>query len=100
MNKTEARYAQYLDTMVRLGQVRSHLYEGIKLRLADKKTFYTPDFFVVRPDMTIECHEVKGFWRDDARIKIKVAATLFPFRFVAVKAQTKRDGDGWEFEQI
>jgi len=33
----------------------------------------------------LECHEVKGFWRDDARVKIKVAASIYPFRFVAVR---------------
>ncbi len=100
MNKTEARYEQYLASLQMGGLVRSYLFEGIKLRLADKKTFYTPDFFVVMPDMTLECHEVKGFWQDDARVKIKVAASLFPFRFIAVKAQSKKAGGGWEFEEF
>jgi len=44
----------------------------------------------------IECHEVKGFWRDDARVKIRVAASLYPFRFVAV---TKTKG-GWDIEEF
>ena len=38
-------------------------------------------------DGVIECHEVKGFWTDDARVKIKIAAELYPFRFKAMKAR-------------
>ena len=34
----------------------------------------------------LELHECKGFWRDDARVKIKVAASLYPFKFIAVTA--------------
>jgi hypothetical protein len=46
----------------------------------------------------IELHEVKGFWEGDARVKIKVAAEMYPFRFLAVKAQSKKAGGGWEVE--
>lgn len=41
--------------------------------MADK-TFYSPDFIVPALDC-IEVHEVKGHWEDDARVKIKVAAS-------------------------
>jgi hypothetical protein len=65
------------------GEIQAYRFEPIKLRLADR-TFYTPDFMVIRDDQ-IEFHEVKGFWEDDARVKIKVAAEMFPeFLFVAV----------------
>ena len=74
-------------------------FEGIKLRLADS-TFYTPDFAVMQSDGQIELHEVKGFWADDARAKIKVAADLYPFRFIAIKAKAKRDGGGWDVEEF
>jgi hypothetical protein len=64
------------------------------LRLADK-TFYSPDFAVLtKADGTLEMHEVKGFWQDDARVKIKVAASIYPFKFIAVKAQKRRRGLG------
>jgi len=43
-------------------------------------------------------HEVKGFWQDDARVKIKVAADMYPFRFIAVKPRAKKDGGGWQTE--
>ena len=51
-------------------------------------------------DGVIEMHEVKGYWTEDARAKIKVAANKFPFRFVAVYKQAKKDGGGWRFEEF
>ena len=57
-----------------------------------------PDFAVLPADGVLEIHEVKGFWQDDARVKIKVAASLYPFRFVAMKARAKKHGGGWEAE--
>lgn len=97
MNKTEQAYDAHLEALQHAGQVRWRKFEGLKLRLADN-TFYTPDFAVMAADGVIECHEVKGFWQDDARAKIKVAADLYPFRFIAVKARTKKSGGGWEVE--
>ena len=70
---------------------------GLKFRLADN-TFYTPDFAVMTANCGMECHEVKGFWQDDARAKIKIAADLYPFRFIAIKAKAKKDGGGWSEE--
>ncbi len=94
MNQTETRYASYLESLKGTGEVISWAYEAVKLRLADR-TFYTPDFFVIRADSSIELHEVKGHWEDDARVKIKVAARLHPwFRFLAVKAVKA----GWQYE--
>jgi hypothetical protein len=51
-------------------------------------------------DGSLECHEVKGFWQDDARVKVKVAAEQFPLWFVAVTARPKRDGGGWNVEEF
>ena len=73
MNKTEEAYAGHLRQLMLAGEVLHFEFEPLKLRLAEK-TFYTPDFMVVRRDGLIELHEVKGFWEDDARVKIKVAA--------------------------
>lgn len=97
MNKTEAAYAQHLSLLQHAGEIAWHKFEGLKLRLADN-TFYTPDFAVMSSDGVMECHEVKGFWQDDARAKIKIAADMYPFRFVAIKARAKKDGGGWEVE--
>ena len=96
-NKTEAAYEVYLDDLKHGGEIVWHRFEGIKLRLADN-TFYTPDYAVMMKDGTLEIHEVKGYWQDDARVKIKVAADIYPFRFIAVKPVAKKDGGGWSRE--
>ena len=83
MNKTESAYANVLEMRKRAGEVEWYAFEGMKFRLADN-TFYTPDFSVMLTSGQVELHEVKGFWTDDARVKIKVAASLFPFQFIAV----------------
>lgn len=99
MNKTEAAYGAYLEVQRRDGEIAWVKFEGLKLRLADN-TFYTPDFAVMRMGGQIELHEVKGFWLDDARTKIKIAADMYPFRFVAVRARPKKDGGGWAIEEF
>jgi len=84
MNKTEAAYANVLELRKKAGEVKRWAFEPMKFRLADK-TYYTPDFMVTFEDH-LEFHEVKGFWEDDARVKIKVVAEMFPeFLFIAVK---------------
>jgi hypothetical protein len=93
MNQTEAAYARILDARRAAGEVVWYRFEGFKLRLADA-TFYTPDFAVMLADGTLECHEVKGHWQDDARVKIKVAAEMYPFRFLAIRKVKKT----WETE--
>jgi hypothetical protein len=97
MNKTEAAYERDLKDAQSLGDIQWYRFEGLKLRLADN-TFYTPDFAVMAKDGVIECHEVKGFWRDDARAKIKIAAEQYPFRFKAVQTVAKKHGGGWSEE--
>lgn len=98
-NKSEEAYGKYLESLKQAGIVAWYKFEGIKLRLADN-TFYTPDYAVMLTDGSMECHEVKGYWMDDAKVKIKVAADIYPFRFVAIKAKAKRDGGGWSVEDF
>jgi len=97
LNKTEKAYESILKDMVLSGHVLWYKFEGLKLRLADN-TFYTPDFFLMTAEGQFEAHEVKGYWQDDARVKIKVAAEMYPFRFVAAKPKSKKNGGGWEYE--
>jgi hypothetical protein len=99
MNKTEQAYADRLRALEHAGQILWHKFEGIKLRLADN-TFYTPDFAVLAADGVMELHEVKGFWQDDARAKIKLAAAMYPFRFLAVQVKPARAGGGWAVEEF
>lgn len=100
MNKTEAEYAAALACDVRHGDIQWFDYEAITLKLADDCR-YTPDFVVVHLDGRIEFREIKGFWRDDAKVKIRVAARLFPWaKFVAIRKRRKSDGGGWVQEEF
>lgn len=99
MNKTEVQYAAYLAEQQHLRQILWFKFEGIKLRLADS-TFLTVDFAVLPASGVLEMHEVKGHWQDDARVKIKVAASIYPFRFIAVTKRAKKNGGGWNTEEF
>jgi hypothetical protein len=95
MNRTEAAYAQQLELRKAAGEIAWYRFEGLKFRLADG-CFYTPDFAVMLADGKLEAHEVKGFWTDDARVKVKVAAEMYPVRFVAIR----KTRQGWEVEEF
>ncbi len=94
-NKQEAEYEQRLELLRRANEISWYKFEGLKFRLADK-TFYTPDFVVMQNTGLIELHEVKGFMQDDANVKIKVVAELYPFVF---KVARKVKGV-WEINEI
>ena len=95
MNKLEAKYAAYLETLRRAGKIIFWRYEAVKFRLADR-TWYSPDFYIMRPDGSIEIHETKGWMEDDANVKIKTVAEQFPeFLFILVKER----GGKWEYKQ-
>jgi hypothetical protein len=94
MNKLEHAYSNYLEGLRQVGEVLWWKFEGLKFRLADN-TFYTPDFAVMLVDETLEMHETKGFMADDAAVKIKVAASLYPVRFVLIRQRAKKHGGGW-----
>ena len=98
-NKTEAAYGEMLENLKRLGVIVWYKFEGLKFRLADN-TFYTPDFAVMVAGGALEAHEVKGFWTEDARVKIKVAADMYPIQFIAVKVVSKKLGGGWSKEEF
>lgn len=99
MNKTEQAYAALLEQRRLENHVAWFKFEGMKFRLADN-TFYTPDFMVMLVDGRLQAHEVKGFWQDDARAKIKIAADMYPVEFIAVRPRAKKDGGGWEREEF
>lgn len=99
MNKTEAEYAEFLERRKWAGEVAWYKFEGVKLRLADN-TFYTPDFAVMLAAGEFQLHEVKGHWQDDARVKIKIAADLYPFEFIAFRKRSKREGGGFSEERF
>ena len=78
MNKTEAQYSYELDWRKQEGVVEEYWFERVKLKLA-YKTFYTPDFLVRYTDGRLVFVEIKGFLRDDAAVKFKLAREMFPW---------------------
>jgi hypothetical protein len=99
MNRTESEYAAHLETLKQAGEVLWFKFEGIKLRLADN-TFFSPDFAVMAADGSLQLHEVKGHLLDDANVKIKCAAAIFPLQFIMVRKRPKKDGGGWTFQEF
>lgn len=99
MNKTEAAYAEHLKLLEKLGEISFWRFEPMNLKIG-AKCHYRPDFLVINKEGEVEIHEVKGFWTDDARVKIKVAAAIFPFKFIAIKKKTKKEGGGWQYEEF
>lgn len=80
LNKTERRW---LSVLGERGYIPVFI-QDVTLRLGDDCR-YTPDFFT--PDLGVYTFwEVKGFMRDDALVKLKVAARMHSWaRFVLVK---------------
>ena len=99
MNGTEAAYAVHLDTRKAAREILDYWFEAMTFKLADGCR-YTPDFVVQMADGLIEVHEVKGHWEDDALVKIKVAAEMFPFRFLAVQKIAQKAGGGWAIREF
>lgn len=100
MNATEREYASELEALRIAGQVAWYKFEGVKLRLADN-TFLTVDFAVMLADGTLEMHDVKGsphIFSDDAKVKMKVAAELYPFVFKVAYPISKKQGGGFKVE--
>jgi hypothetical protein len=100
LNKTEQAYQAHLDKRRMAGEVLWYRFEPFRFSLAAKTT-YTADFLVQLASGHLEVHEVKGFWTDDARVKIKVAAEMFPvFQFIAVMKVDEGKGKdpSWKIE--
>jgi hypothetical protein len=73
------------------------LCQSVKLRMADK-TWYSPDFFCLCEDGIARVFETKGFMRDDAAVKLKTTAEMYPyFRFYLV---TKKKGGVWDIRPV
>jgi predicted nuclease of restriction endonuclease-like RecB superfamily len=96
MNRTESEFWEFLLALKNGGRISNFVFERYTLKLAER-TNYTPDFCVFHLDGLMEFVEIKGFWRDDARVKFKVAADRFPWHdWTAVK----KKGRNWEQEVI
>lgn len=120
MSQAEIRYLEgVILPAIASGALAWYGYETQTLRLGEKTT-YTPDFSTVDAEGFIRMIEVKGrkskrtidkatglevikdsaYWPEDSRVKIKVAARMFPYEFVAVSERHKENGGGWQEEKL
>ncbi len=98
MNKTEAEYAEVLNSRVLLGDVLGWEFEALTFKLAGDLR-YTPDFLVWHADGRLELVDSKGGGPIDPKslVKIKVAAEKFPlFLFSMEQKLAKKHGGGWK----
>ena len=101
MNRTEKAYSNFLESEKHAGRITAYWFEALKLKIAEGACFYTPDFLVLRPDGTLELHEVKGspaIFADDAKVKVKACATQYPFPVFVVFPKKKSSGGGWDVQ--
>lgn len=92
LNKTERAWLSEL-------RIRNPKFLGIQamtFKLGDDCR-YTPDFIEISQEDKFIAWEVKGFMRDDALVKLKVAARMFPFLDFYV---VKRIKGSWETKKI
>ena len=90
-NKTERRYAQTVLEGLRLsGEILEWRYEPLNFRMADN-TYYRPDFLLIY-ETHFEIVEIKGFLRDDAHVKFKTCAALYPWFKWRMIFYNKRQG--------
>lgn len=101
MNKTEALFLAHLKATFPGAWIER---EPVALKLGNGVR-YNPDFLVHLPEnygahtQQLTAYEVKGHMRDDAAVKIKVAASRFPFiRFVLVWRSSR--AGGWQMQTI
>lgn len=103
MNKTERAFAQHLDELKQKGLIVEYWFESIKLKVASNRCEYIPDFLALRSDGSLVIFEVKGakaIFTDDAKVKCKVCADKYPFPLYVVFPIPKKNGGGWQFEEM
>jgi hypothetical protein len=80
--------------MLQKEEILWYAFEPMRFKLGDG-SWYKPDFGVHNIDFSMTFYEVKGFWREASRVRIKTAATLYPFfKFIAAR----KEGPTWGFE--
>lgn len=96
MNKTELAYAQNLELKKRAGAIIDWRFNSWRFLLGEG-AWYKPDFVIVKKEC-FELHEVKGnFFREAAKVRIKTAASLYPwFKWIVVRATPA----GWDFKEV
>lgn len=96
LNKLEKAFLGHLQAISSGDYIHA---QAITLKLANGVR-YTPDVLLYTdgPDgHGVIAYEVKGFMRDDAAVKLKVAASLYPWiKFILVW----RKAGEWQYQQI
>lgn len=77
MNKWEEEFARQLFERMMADEISGYMFERFRFELAHK-CLYIPDFMILHPHGGFAAAEVKGFRRDDAMVKLKVAARMYP----------------------
>ncbi len=96
-NKTEAAFAAHIRSLY----PSSTIYEQEVTLVLANGLRYTPDIFFPGRGVKPAFYEVKGFMRDDAAAKIKVAAWVHSWAdFWLVTKRTRKQGGGWQIEIV
>ena len=95
MNKLESDWAMVLEAQKYNGEIKWWMYQPMSFNLGNGAK-YRPDFGVLKADNEYVLYETKGHWREAARVRIKVASAMHPFRFIAI---TRVDG-AWKEERF
>lgn len=109
-NPLEVAFGQELERRKNRGEILEYEFEAEALRIAwtDKATgrkgaTYTPDFRAITADGEVVFYEVKPmqssgkpYFREDAKLKLKMAADRHPYRFIIAM---RRGKDGPWVEQ-
>lgn len=91
MNRWEEAYSKTLDILVATGNLHCWYFQRVTLRLGPDLR-YTPDFLLIYPDGKMQFVEIKGFEREDARDKFKMAGELHPWAEWAMVKKLKSGG--------
>ncbi len=88
MNKWEEAFSHVLEHKRLAKELSWWAFEPFRIRLADG-CFYRPDFVSVDMDGRTAIYEVKGHFRESARVRLRVAAEKLPYPFYLVKKTGK-----------
>jgi hypothetical protein len=97
MNKTERAFRDWLVASF----PRAEIHREVSLPLANGAR-YKPDFLTAQrldssSSLYVAAWEVKGFMRDDAAVKIKVAAKTYPWIHFTL---AWRKNDAWKMQEV
>lgn len=100
MNKTEEEFFEFAKYDLSIIYPDAAWFaQAITLKIANGVR-YTPDVAVMYAG-GVAFYEVKGFLRDDAAVKIKVAAHQYRLsKFFLVTKRNRKAGGGWQIDLI